>query len=73
MGTYPPASSTPGASNRSLAPTYYNGNSIRIKCTFWYSAAAGKVVKLVMTTESGYSVVQGTETYELTAYERGGG
>jgi serine protease Do len=55
------------------APTYYNGNSIRIKCTFWYSAAAGKVVKLVMTTESGYSVVQGTETYELTAFERGGG
>jgi hypothetical protein len=54
-------------------PVTYNGNQIRIKCTYWYSPGISRAVKIVVFSESGYAVVQSTETYELSAFTRGDG
>jgi hypothetical protein len=49
----------------------YNGNQIRIKCTYWYSPEVGKAVKFSVATLSEYVVVTGAETYELVAFQKG--
>jgi hypothetical protein len=55
------------------APANHNGNPVRIKCTYWYSPAMARAVKVVVFNESGYAVLSTTETYELTAFQRGDG
>jgi hypothetical protein len=51
--------------------TNYNGNPVWIVCSFWYAPTMPRVVKISVTTKSGYAVGTTTETYELAVFERG--
>lgn len=49
--------------------TTYAGAPITIKCTFWYSPAVKRSVKMQVLTDSDIQVVSTKEIYELTAFE----
>jgi hypothetical protein len=49
--------------------TTYANSPITIKCTFWYSPAIKRAVKMNVFTDSRISIVSTNETYELVSFE----
>jgi hypothetical protein len=45
------------------------GNATQVRCTFWYSPAMQRAVKMSITIETPIIAAQANETYELAAFE----
>lgn len=51
--------------------TTYNDQPVSVVCTFWYAPTMARAVRVTLTTQSSYTVIASTETYDLAAFERG--
>ena len=49
---------------------YFNGNQIRVQCSFWYAPEVPRVVKIRVATFSGYGTFE--DFYELVAIRAAG-